>query len=216
MHQVFRFLERSFWAVGVLLLIFYAAAQTHSILGREQALESFRIARGALSTAQATTLAEVPAPEQSLWAPGRIAAYVDSLEASLGTPAGVLRIPKLALTVPVFEGTSELVLNRGVGRIESTAGLDADGNIGIAGHRDGFFRVLKDIAPGDVIDIETLAGRRRFRVADTQIVDPHAVEVLAPEDAATLTLVTCYPFYFVGSAPQRFIVRAVLDGAASG
>ena len=84
------------------------------------------------------------------------------------------------------------------------------GNSGIAGHRDGFFRPLGDIAPGDAIELETLHESQVYRVERTWIVDPEDVSVLDPTTDRSLTLVTCYPFYFVGPAPQRFIVRAVI------
>jgi LPXTG-site transpeptidase (sortase) family protein len=87
-----------------------------------------------------------------------------------------------------------------------------EGNVGIAGHRDGFFRALKDIAEGDAIELQTLGGRETYRVERTWIVEPEDVSVLDPTPSRSLTLVTCYPFYFVGSAPQRFIVRAVSVG----
>jgi len=103
-------------------------------------------------------------------------------------------------------------LDRGVGHIEGTATPGAEGNSGIAGHRDGFFRGLKDIAAGDVIELDTLHGRESYRVERTWIVDPEDVSVLDPTTTRALTLVTCYPFYFVGSAPRRFIVRAVPAG----
>jgi sortase A len=99
-----------------------------------------------------------------------------------------------------------------LGHIEDTAPPGTDGNTGIAGHRDGFFRVLKDITEGDTIELQTLAGRETYRVERTWIVEPEDVSVLDPTPSRSLTLVTCYPFYFVGSAPQRFIVRAVSVG----
>lgn len=83
------------------------------------------------------------------------------------------------------------------------------GNLGVAGHRDGYFRVLKDIALGDEIRITTMRGPESFVVQELSIVDPTAVEVLDPTEQQSVTLVTCYPFYFVGHAPERFIVRAV-------
>ena len=90
-----------------------------------------------------------------------------------------------------------------------TAPPGTDGNSGIAGHRDGFFRGLKDIVPGDAIELDTLNGKEAYRVERTWVVEPEDVSVLDPTPMRALTLVTCYPFYFVGSAPQRFIVRAV-------
>ena len=121
----------------------------------------------------------------------------------------MLRIPKLRLEVPILPGTDDRTLDRAVGHIEDTAAPGADGNSGIAGHRDGFFRGLKDIAPGDVIELDTLDGKQIYRVERTWVVDPEDVSVLDPTPSRALTLVTCYPFYYVGPAPQRFIVRAV-------
>jgi sortase A len=112
--------------------------------------------------------------------------------------------------VPVFEGTDELQLNRGVGWIAGTARPGQDGNIGIAGHRDGFFRALKDVKTGDKLDISTLHGLRRYAVDEIEIVTPDNVGVLQRRAAPSVTLVTCYPFYFIGDAPQRWIVHARL------
>jgi sortase A len=114
--------------------------------------------------------------------------------------------------VPVLEGTDDWTLNRAVGHIEDTATPGSSGNCGIAGHRDGFFRCLKDIANGDVLELEGRDRVDRYVVERTWIVDPEDVSVLDPTPAPSITLVTCYPFYFVGSAPQRFIVRAVRTG----
>ena len=102
-------------------------------------------------------------------------------------------------------------LNRGAGLIPGMGLPDTGGNVGIAGHRDGYFRVLKDIEPGQLIEIETQARTHRFRVVSTEIVDPKDVRVLADTMDPTVTLVTCYPFYFLGSAPQRFIVRGAYE-----
>ena len=115
----------------------------------------------------------------------------------------------------MLPGTDDHTLDRAVGHIEDTAEPGTDGNSGIAGHRDGFFRGLKDIAPGDAIELETLKGKDVYRVERTWVVNPEDVWVLDPTPTRALTLVTCYPFYYVGSAPQRFIVRAVLAGDKS-
>ena len=146
--------------------------------------------------------------DQSLWAPGRVAEYEESLEHDLEPPMAILRIPRIGLHVAVLPGTDELTLNRASGHIEGTSLPGEAGNIGIAGHRDGFFRGLKDLQVGDRLDLETLAGTTRFVIDDLRIVEPEEVHVLDPTPSPTLTLVTCYPFYFVGSAPQRYIVRA--------
>lgn len=212
------YLQRGFLAAGTLLLAVFATVHVHGALGRQQALDTFRLAQtivpaGGLSTVAAD---ESATPDQSLWAESRIQAYQDSLKIAAEAPQGILRIENLALEVPVFEGTSELNLTRGVGWIEGTAEPGDAGNMGIAGHRDGFFRVLKDIRVGDLIDVESLTGSIRYRVAETLIVEPEDVYVLDPTAEPSLTLVTCYPFYFVGHAPQRFIVRGVLADADAG
>jgi len=122
----------------------------------------------------------------------------------------VLRIPKIQLEVPVLDGTDDRTLDRAVGYIGGTAQPGTAGNVGIAGHRDGFFRGLKDIAAGDVIEVDTRERTDVYRVERTWVVKPEEVSVLDQTPTPTLTLVTCYPFYFIGSAPRRFIVRAVL------
>jgi sortase A len=142
--------------------------------------------------------------------------YQASLMADFDLPQGVLHIPKISLSVPVLQGTDDLTLNRAVGRIPGTARVGATvGNLGIAGHRDSFFRGLKDIGPGDSIRLETLWNTLTYRVEDITITTPEDTTVLKRTDEATLTLVTCYPFYFVGHAPERYIVRAVLESKES-
>jgi len=144
-----------------------------------------------------------------LWSPERIRAYEESRKQEAPAPLAVMRVPKIGLEVAVLDGTDDVTLNRAVGHIEDTARPGEPGNVGIAGHRDGFFRGLKDIARGDSIELETAASTAIYLVQDIRIVRPEDVDVLDPTSEPTLTLVTCYPFYFVGSAPQRYIVRAV-------
>jgi sortase A len=122
--------------------------------------------------------------------------------------------------VPVFDGTDELILNRGAGRIAGTAKPGQSGNIGIAAHRDGFFRSLKDIRVGDRIELRAQTNEFLYAVDDIEIVQPTDVSVLRNRPSPSVTLVTCYPFYFVGDAPQRYIVHASMvdsdKAAASG
>ena len=144
----------------------------------------------------------------SLWSPRRVSAYRESLRAVIGAPMAVLRIPKIGVTVPVLEGTDDFSLNRGVGHIEGTPRPGEPGNVGIAGHRDGFFRGLKDVVAGDRIEMVTPKGTETYRIDKITIVTPEDVSVLDATPAPAITLVTCYPFYFIGDAPQRYIVRA--------
>lgn len=125
----------------------------------------------------------------------------------------LLRIPKVRLVVPVYAGTDESVLRRGAGLIEGTARPGARGNIGIAAHRDRDFRPLQHVTVGDVIELETPSRIHAYQVTELSVVEPADVHVLDDDGEAVLTLVTCFPFYFVGNAPNRFIVRAVaVDG----
>jgi sortase A len=125
-------------------------------------------------------------------------------------PLAVLRIPKINLEVPVFNGTDDLTLNRGVGRIVGTAQVGAGGNLGIAGHRDSFFRGLKDVAKGDVIELARAEQTDVYVIDGIQTAKPEDVSVLKSTPKPSLTLVTCFPFHYVGSAPKRYIVRASL------
>jgi sortase A len=125
-----------------------------------------------------------------------------------GELIGRIEIARLDLSVIVAEGVDTLTLRRAVGHIPGTAMPGNPGNIGLAGHRDTFFRPLRNIQPNDVITLTTPAGEYRYRVVSARIVRPTDVGVLNPTGTEVLTLVTCYPFYFVGPAPNRFIVRA--------
>jgi sortase A len=125
---------------------------------------------------------------------------------------GRLAIPRLKLAVMVREGADEGTLSRAVGHIPGTALPGTVGNVGLAGHRDTFFRALRNIRADDTIELETTEGTYRYSVKSTRIVTPRDVSVLEASGGETLTLVTCYPFYYVGSAPKRFIVYATQVG----
>ena len=154
---------------------------------------------------------DVEPPDQSLWSSGRVASYAASLKAETSEVIGLFSIPRLDLEVPLYDKASDLHMDRGIARIDGTAQPGEAGNMGIAGHRDGYFRVLKDIRFGDEMIVTSVNGPQTYRVEQLMIVDPSSVEVLDPTEKTTITLVTCYPFYFVGHAPERFIVRAVLQ-----
>jgi sortase A len=125
-----------------------------------------------------------------------------------GSLIGRIEIPRLALSVVVVEGVDRISLRRAVGHIPGTALPGEAGNVGLAGHRDTFFRQLKDVKIDDEIQISTPTGNFKYQVGALRIVDPENVGVLAQSGENVLTLVTCYPFYFVGPAPKRWIVRA--------
>jgi sortase A len=133
------------------------------------------------------------------------------VEPAPGSAIGRIDIPRLGVSTIVRAGSDARTLRLAVGHIPGTALPGERGNMGLAGHRDTFFRQLQHIEPDDLIRIATVDGTYAYRVERTTIVDPDDVWVLDPTDRAVLTLVTCYPFSYVGSAPQRFIVRARLE-----
>jgi sortase A len=147
-----------------------------------------------------------------LWSPKRIQGYSDSLKVMNIPPMAVLKFEKLHIRVPVFEGTDDLTLNRGAGWVEGTAKPGEDGNIGIAAHRDGFFRALEHAKVGDIMQLDTVSHTATYAIDEIEIVEPERVSVLDPRAVPSITLVTCYPFDYVGAAPRRFIVHAALKG----
>lgn len=121
---------------------------------------------------------------------------------------GRLEIPRLDLSVVVFNGDDDETLARAVGHVRGTAFPWESGNAVMAGHRDTFFRPLKNIREGDAIRLTTVAGTFDYHVVRTEIVEPDDISALAPTPFRSLTLVTCYPFVYIGRAPQRFIIHA--------
>ncbi len=209
-----RILESGLLATGLILLVSFFVLRG---LGNFQARSDIRVfeeavAAGTTATVQTTSGGThySPEPDYTLWSSKRIADYHDGNSLRDEAPLAIMSIDKLGLKVPVYNGTDEINLNRGAGRIKGTARIDSPGNLGIAGHRDGFFRVLKDVEVGDSIQMLTHQGKSEFVVSSITIVDPADVSVLSPTDVSTITLVTCYPFYFVGHAPKRYIVKGEL------
>lgn len=192
--------ELAFWALGAVLIVLFLLARTGGDWEQRRALADFGAARAA-ALAGAGAIAQPTAAAQGAVDP---AATADN--ATL--PVAVLRIPSIELEVPVFADTSERNLNRGAGWVAGTDAPEGGGNMAIAGHRDRHFRPLKDLAIGDLVVLQSLQGERSYRVESLAVVDPEDVSSLAATEQAAITLVTCYPFYFVGNAPQRFIVRA--------
>jgi len=149
-------------------------------------------------------------PENKGFSAGRLRDYRKAPNPASGSVLGRLEIPSLDLSVMMVEGTNGWMLNRAVGHIEGTALPGQNGNVGIAGHRDGFFRPLKDIDRNDTITLTTLYGRFTYQVKAVKVVKPKDVKVLSSTSKPTMTLVTCYPFYYVGDAPDRYVVTAEL------
>ena len=191
--RVLRWTEVGAYIAGALLCSLFALAQADSALGSTNAIEEFT--------------ASVAPPDQSLWAANRVRDY-QVAQASTTKAVAVLTIPSLKLEVPVFDNDDEISLNRGAGLVAGMGNPDTGGNVGIAGHRDGFFRALKDIKVGDEIAIRTRLKVHRYRVTTIDIVDKLDRRLLADTELPGLTLITCYPFYFVGNAPERYIVAA--------
>jgi sortase A len=144
-----------------------------------------------------------------LWSPNRVKLYKTALQREMPPTLAILSIPRLDLELPVYDGTTDAVLDLAAGRIEGTALPGTPGNVGIAAHRDGFFRVLKDIKEGDALILDTPVATEQYRVEWIRITTPDDVSVIQPTSGHVVTLVGCYPFYIVGPAPKRFIVRAV-------
>jgi sortase A len=190
--------ERALWTAGCLLALIYLVARVDSALGSGAALSDAAAMSGDYQ------------PQYRFWSQERIEAYRASVGREAGPLVGTLSIPALELLVPLYADTDELHLNRGVGLIEGMALPGEHGNLGIAGHRDGFFRVLRDIREGQQVEVRTPTRRYLYEVSGVSIVDSKDSTLLAPTREPSLTLVTCYPFYFVGPAPRRFVVRGVL------
>jgi sortase A len=208
--------ERLLLATGCLLLAVYASARIDTWVSSRAALRVFDQVRAqqpdhAADRAHPRGDAEI---DFSLWSEERIAAFKQSLRLEQRQVLAVLGVERLRISVAVFEGTDDVTLNRGAGWIVGTARPGEAGNTGIAAHRDGFFRGLKDVEHGDRIVLRTASKTMVYRVVQTEIVNPEDVHVLMPRAEPALTLVTCYPFYYFGSAPRRFIVHATLQGSS--
>jgi len=206
-----RWVEKLLFIIGITLLVIYGFARIYSEISSRHAVRSFNQLRlpAASRCKDAINSAANEQADFTLWDEKRVRAYRESLIAKKDLPSAILRIPSLKIEVPVFDGTDDLTLNRGVGRILGTARIGIAGNTGIAGHRDGFFRALKDISIGTHLELLTYDRTIHYVVKQTEIVSPDDVNVLADRGAPSLTLVTCFPFYFIGDAPKRFIVHAM-------
>jgi sortase A len=178
-------------AAGAVLLFFGGRDLLESRFGQNQAERDF------------ANSAPQPVPDEQPETPQR------------GDTMAKLMIPRLDAQLYVVEGDGARELRRGPGHLTGTAMPGANGNCVIAGHRDTHFRVLKDIRKGDDIVLETRTGKYLYRVRSVKVVSPKNTESLQPTSEAELNLITCFPFYYVGSAPKRFVVEAQLAGSVA-
>jgi sortase A len=195
-----------FFIIGILALAYCAYVLLDTRLYQAHQTRQFQEElRGTQSTAS-EPVGTLPLPPMEEATPAR----AESLAATDGSPSplGRIEISAIGLSAMIMEGIDNRTLRRAVGHIPGTPLPGQPGNVALAGHRDTFFRVLRNIRDGDEITLETLSGLYRYRVDSILVVDPNDTRVLGKSDDAILTLVTCYPFSFVGPAPKRFIVRA--------
>ncbi len=195
-REVLRWIERSLWVVGVVLALWCAVVLAEARRTRNMPVPA---PSAATSTSLPGDSAEPPDTTTNTFRPPAAGTWVARLEA-----------PSIKLAATVLEGTDDRTLARGAGHIEETAFPGQPGNLGIAGHRDTTFRPVRRIKVGDPLVVTTPDHIYQYRVTKTFIVGPDDVYVLDPADHPTLTLVTCYPFEFIGHAPKRFIVSADL------
>jgi sortase A len=212
--------ETLFWIVGLALLGWCTYVWVDARLyqaRQERALEAFESARPATperpaaSAPAASASASEAAPDvpraEAPPAPLDLAAE----RARVGLDPlviGKIELPRLRVAAIVREGDDDETLRRAVGHIPGTALPDQGGNFAVAGHRDTFFRGLRKVKRNDVVVMKTLLGSYKYKVFSTRIVKPSDVDVLEPQDEELLTMVTCFPFDFVGHAPKRFVVQA--------
>nr|WP_298723149.1 class D sortase [uncultured Steroidobacter sp.] len=193
--DVGRMLERACWALACLSIALYLAARTDAAINGDADLAE-------ATAAPATTTSDV-APA----APVHADAPIQSSSGLLG----LLEIPSLGLRTALYADSSEVNLNRGAGLIAGMARPGEGGNLGVAAHRDGTFRPLENIRVGDSIELRTANFHYVYRVTSITVVDRTDAALLRRTDQPVITLVTCYPFRFVGPAPRRFVVRGLLD-----
>jgi sortase A len=189
-----RWLERLLLVVGIVCLGYYAYVSAETML--YQAYENREL--------------DVLLSERRPDASAAAAPAIPQRDIPRGAMVGRIEIPRLGVSAVIKAGTDARTLQLAVGHIPGTAFPGEGGNMGLAGHRDTFFRRLRDIRPDDAIRVTTPSGKFEYVVERTDVVEPKDVWVLDPTPDPALTLVTCYPFTYVGTAPQRFIVRAML------
>jgi len=202
MRGAARLLERCLWAIGFLAVGVWLVVWLNA---RWWQAQGNRELERRLAETHSTSLSSPSSSGRSSSSPYSAAPAAKLAEGDL---IGRIEIPRLDVSSVIFEGDDDGVLRMGVGHLPGSPLPGEAGNVVLAAHRDTFFRALRYIRYRDRIDVVTPAGTRRYQVDLTSIVTPDHTEVLAPTRAATLTLVTCYPFDWFGHAPKRFIVRA--------
>lgn len=203
-NRLLRWSQYLFFIIGILALSYCALVLLDT--GLYQAYQSWRFQQALERVRLSVGSGEHIPPE--LAEANRTIAESPDLVGRGGSPLGRIEISRIGLAAMIMEGIDNRTLRRAVGHFPGTALPGQQGNVAVAGHRDTFFRALRLIRKGDEITLTTLTGAYRYRVDSTEVVEPEDIEVLDNSDDAVLTLVTCYPFDFVGPAPQRFIVRA--------
>lgn len=215
--------ERLLLVVAVVALGWYATARASTMIyqaSQQRQLEELRLERGldapGPARADVRLTASEAAPEMPPGEPAAAGAISTARRPVSGAARrretrgliGSIEIPRLGVSAIVREGVDAPTLRRAVGHVPQTALPGDAGNTALAAHRDSFFRPLKDVRAGDVINLRTPDGDFTYVVRETRVTGPAEMSVLAPTTEPTLTLITCYPFHFVGDAPDRFIVRA--------
>lgn len=217
-----RWIERTCWVAGISLFAVYFGVRIDGEMQRRQAVASFVASSPpARSAARVITAGRAERsnprrayrePGMAHWSRGRKNSYgraAGFADRTPDLPVAILRIPSVDLEVPVYAVLDERNLNRGAALVKGTTPPDGTGNTAIAAHRDGYFRALEHVVLGDLLTVQTLSRLRKYRVTELEIVKPENTAPLRATALPVVTLVTCYPFYFVGGAPRRYIVRAV-------
>ena len=203
--RLLRWVERLFIIAGTAMLVWCAVLVLDASWAQRAARRSLETASPVARPPAAREVKETEGPPLRVPVLARGASIAD------------LSIPRIQLSAVVLHGSDSRTLRRGPGHLEHTALPGESGNVVIAGHRDSFFRPLRNVQMGDDIFLDTPYGRFQYRVTSIRVVNPHDLSVLDPTDSPTLTLITCYPFWVFGNAPDRFIVRAarVVEPAAA-
>jgi sortase A len=203
-----RWFERGFLIIGVALGIWCAL-----VLVEARRVAHMPVPEPTAATAS-TDKAPLPGTPDAPAKPVQPTPPVQPVPPATGAWVAKLDAPSVHLSATVLEGSDDGTLARGAGHIEYTPLPGQSGNIGIAGHRDTTFRAVRHLRPGDALELTTADRVYRYVISKTFVVEPEDVYVLDPGDQPMMTLVTCYPFEFIGHAPHRYIIQAVLVGEA--